>query len=753
MEVNSCLVIAPQELPQAPRIREVAKRKTAVLSLLEFENNVEAILPLFQKALDDVVEFAALLLSALEKKVSGKQIINSGIIKKFIAYYFPYSCKENNEINQLREILKHFSGTTYLREKINLIYLQYSQHFPVDYYTTAFTVQFTFSVRNFRNLASLFGDFFLMSACVRLAETNNHTLREWLKNHLNGLASADLAIFIKKIGKTNKVDLLQLMVEMLSANSVQTLFNNHEGAVFYLAAYQSAILERVSTTETLQNYLSVLKENGETIYDIVGQLAFLLENITNENHPAKDLLFEELLNLVLENPALADDGGLIFLLANEASRQRALITLKEDILFNTWDTALNELLSKNDYMGAEDLWCNYSKVFTILKHLGHKTNFPDNKYEFYAYLVKIRIAQADFQLADFLKAVLPFEEPEGVSSKERTLIEILAAVDNENIRRTAIDLLELTPRKNGLWISHIYGQRDSVLTLAAQYGNLGLIKLLFSSTNILTPESAATADALHNATALGHLAIVQFLCELQSANKPGKDALSVALNLAAKLGKLSIVQFLYQLDSIAKLDKKVFNQAFAFAVGDRQLPVMHFFCNLLMQGKLGPDKTLVASVIGRFDENSETYKLLNNSLKIMNLRDSITQLKKHGENLQSQRAFTELGGYAVAQAETLAQLTNEYVDLWVKDPYDENLRPIRRKFEANLQESYRNMGKHRHLWKPILANIAIAATGIGILFLLAKFIASGTGFFAETARQNKIHRIEELYAELTLNNH
>ncbi|WP_131762434.1 hypothetical protein [Legionella jamestowniensis] len=57
------------------------------------------------------------------------------------------------------------------------------------------------------------------------------------------------------------------------------------------------------------------------------------------------------------------------------------------------------------------------------------------------------------------------------------------------------------------------------------------------------------------------------------------------------------------------------------------------------------------------------------------------------------------------------------------------------------------MGNHRIPVKPLLANIAISATGIGLLFVIGKLLATGTGVFSETKRQAKINSIKDALQE------
>jgi hypothetical protein len=58
-----------------------------------------------------------------------------------------------------------------------------------------------------------------------------------------------------------------------------------------------------------------------------------------------------------------------------------------------------------------------------------------------------------------------------------------------------------------------------------------------------------------------------------------------------------------------------------------------------------------------------------------------------------------------------------------------------------MEAGYQDM-EPRASWKPFLANIAIAATGIGLLLIIGKYLTTGTSFFSQTNRHNIIVKID-----------
>ena len=101
----------------------------------------------------------------------------------------------------------------------------------------------------------------------------------------------------------------------------------------------------------------------------------------------------------------------------------------------------------------------------------------------------------------------------------------------------------------------------------------------------------------------------------------------------------------------------------------------------------------------------------------------------------------------MALAIELESLANFYVNA-LKAPVKCNVDKIQQNFKRALDQGYKNMNTHRSYWKVILANIAIAATGIGLLLIARKYYRTGSSFFEETKRQQKVHQIKELVDEV-----
>ena len=70
-------------------------------------------------------------------------------------------------------------------------------------------------------------------------------------------------------------------------------------------------------------------------------------------------------------------------------------------------------------------------------------------------------------------------------------------------------------------------------------------------------------------------------------------------------------------------------------------------------------------------------------------------------------------------------------------------------FEKELRKGMLDM-QHRALWKPILANIVLAATGLGLLMIVGKVCLTGSTFFMQTERHKQIDKIASTFTALEI---
>lgn len=146
--------------------------------------------------------------------------------------------------------------------------------------------------------------------------------------------------------------------------------------------------------------------------------------------------------------------------------------------------------------------------------------------------------------------------------------------------------------------------------------------------------------------------------------------------------------------------------------------------------------------VAKVKENSQMIQFLKNqngsNPSFEWLFKAIHQLKTRAGAISHAEATK-----AIELAEHLKGLANQYMKSLAES--DGRQEVIRAQFKQVLAEGYKNMQHHRAYWKPLLANIAVAATGIGLLFILYRWLSDGHGLFMQTQRQKELHRISEVF--------
>jgi hypothetical protein len=141
------------------------------------------------------------------------------------------------------------------------------------------------------------------------------------------------------------------------------------------------------------------------------------------------------------------------------------------------------------------------------------------------------------------------------------------------------------------------------------------------------------------------------------------------------------------------------------------------------------------------EEADETVRALYEKIEVMN---------KYGESFK--KTDSKKGKIAVDLSADLKKLADNFFG---KPQTQAAFKRFQYNFSVKLHSQDDQMNEHRKSWKPILANISIALTGIGALILGCKLIYSKltTGkfsfFFDTTQRQQQVEAIENAAQRLT----
>lgn len=129
---------------------------------------------------------------------------------------------------------------------------------------------------------------------------------------------------------------------------------------------------------------------------------------------------------------------------------------------------------------------------------------------------------------------------------------------------------------------------------------------------------------------------------------------------------------------------------------------------------------------------------------IKKLSKEIKKLHDYGSKLtlEDNKYSVAEGQKAIQLADKLQQIANRFAQT---DISTEQKVECRKQFSQELNQGYHQMETHRAFWKPLLINIAIAATIIGLFLILGKVLSTGSSFFSTTTRQDKIKNIKEIF--------
>lgn len=609
-----------QELEKKHDITWVTQELTLrTIPLLEEEKNAATILHLLSSKIDDVRLLSTLMIAFLQKGVTAEQIINHYILHDLILYNFPEISLEKNEITRFYNILQEFpegrdliSAAKTIGITIpgcNVLYSLIGNRTQENIRQISKTeddFKFSITENNFKNLLSLFGDAFLHISLKLFSESADNNVGKLLSlyinktdNHINLNIVAN---FINQVAK-NTPGLLKSLATLIDNTNIKNFMHAHLGAIFHLVRYRQEILTLFHELDGLRNFIMSLQTSNQNHYDTIGQLISLFQGLKNNNQvDAKKLVYNEIINFMLTNPTLWEDQTVQDELKRYSSGYKGILQRNADKLIDLLNQSIQDnIFNKTDYCTSylvEDDHFILQKKFTILKQLytNLNTQFPLTRYDLFAYIVKKAIQQTNYQLQlkDFLLTATISthqisDDTDGLF--ERSLIEILAVVDNENIRRTIIDLLEQTQSKNKQWTVKQYGGY-TILNLAIEANNWGFIRFFIATFPIDAEIPQVIAKAFYLAATHEHWDIVQSLAHIKTDNKPSAEMINEVLKSAISEGQLDVVKVLTNIDTDNKPNSIAIAEALNLAAILGHLHIVAFFCNLTTSNR--PNATNVS---------------------------------------------------------------------------------------------------------------------------------------------------------------
>ncbi|KTC96219.1 Ankyrin repeats (3 copies) [Legionella feeleii] len=157
--------------------------------------------------------------------------------------------------------------------------------------------------------------------------------------------------------------------------------------------------------------------------------------------------------------------------------------------------------------------------------------------------------------------------------------------------------------------------------------------------------------------------------------------------------------------------------------------------------------TLLALLPEAVPLTSSAYSAKKNA-QISLLYSHINQLRSYGGELYDHLIDKEAEKEG-KKAIVLALNLNHFANKFIYAQNNEERQVAKMAFEKELRKGMLDM-QHRALWKPILANIVLAATGLGLLMIVGKVCLTGSAFFMQTERHKQIDKIASNFTALQI---
>jgi hypothetical protein len=176
------------------------------------------------------------------------------------------------------------------------------------------------------------------------------------------------------------------------------------------------------------------------------------------------------------------------------------------------------------------------------------------------------------------------------------------------------------------------------------------------------------------------------------------------------------------------------------AVAREELPEIKQLCTQLNYNK--PTANVLRKAL-KMTLTPEIKECLLDAQKILKLHLQIEALVAYGEELKKENS--SMGDGAVNIAQGIKTIADDYTSAYFGNQIEVKAA-CREQLSSALSTAFKKMGTHRAKWKIHLANVALAATGVG---LLINYLVSGHVFFSNTGRQNKVQAIVDKLDNLT----
>lgn len=595
------------------QVKQVQSKLDAFNMDFDDQENPLSFGELLRDFVDDIPQFAAVILWLIQRKISVDEILSTGLLQDFMTYNLVSLNNSDDPLLQLYLLLGQFPEAQSLIAKANRVQcedrgfhcekggghsfsitgLWCLQKDLIQVEVKHAPLSFSITEKNFNILYRYFDIHFIKLALLWHVEIQNVEWGQWLRQwiHAATLKVDVLSKMIHFIAVECKAGTLEILTPLFDTVVLEKLLAEHDGCVLHFLPYHSAIRQKITAADT-EHYLKEIMADNPVISEIIPQLSTMLSSLQQENNlRAAKIVYEVLLDLILKHPEYSEDRYLVKQLKSFPDKEFIFMHVSQKLSSEfdrvVHDSLSSKVLSQDAYYVIEDVWRSISRQLTVLQDMTSITvSFPSDKHKMQAHLAKCFFSNEPslFLLDDFIQSleIEPVLALDAVNDYERLLVDILTVIDDERIRNSIISVLETrnsvmtTVDGNTLqrlhWTQVEYGEAR-VLELAASQGNLGLVQWLIATQSMMPCDMT---HAAMRAAQVNQWEIVDYLCHSERV-KFDQDTLKELLILAASMGHLEMVKQFCE-HFIVPLESRTIVQAFAKAADNCHLKVIEYFC-------------------------------------------------------------------------------------------------------------------------------------------------------------------------------
>lgn len=279
-----------------------------------------------------------------------------------------------------------------------------------------------------------------------------------------------------------------------------------------------------------------------------------------------------------------------------------------------------------------------------------------------------------------------------------------------------------------------------VFELAIYQGPLELLKQFCTMSGDNKPTPELVAKLLRCSAAYSEKReVVELVCQMEGDNRPTRATISEALQIAAGQRQWKLVEIFTDLDTDHKPTSEAIAKVLQEAASLGHIDIVQRLSRMTTDNR--PSSEAISIALRKAPAELRTCLKTAHALALT--REKIAKLKNYGKVLKEKYPRSDDGQRTQNIAVDLQTLVEQFTNLVLgAEPVDkEELCRVQEEFKTTFNKAYLTMGNHRAQWKPILLNIAIAASGIGLLLICGKLFFDGNLFFAQTERQNILENI------------